>query len=557
MTSPLRLMLWLKWTLTWRGLRRSRSRLIGALLFLLAFLPLSGLCTYGLWALTGDYPALAEPLARDALAFIFLLWAATPLLGFPLNESFDLTRLFVYPVSPTRLFVGALLGGLLDRAVLLVLPVLLVLLWRASSGPIAFALALCLLALFLLLTLALGQMVMLLLIGLLRSRRFRDLTIVLFPLIGMGYYVGQRVLMRRMEAGTLTVPVLVQSPVWRLADRMPPGWAAWGLDAARRGHNGEALLALALLGAATASIVAVAVTALKTLYIGDIGPLRPRAVAAVPVRPASPRLSLPAPRLLPPQIAAVAWKEWTYFLRDPQYKALAVQSAYTLVWLAASVALPSLRRGGWGFLPGEGLLLGISYALLLSLSPLLFNQWGGEGAAITALFSLPMPRRALLLGKNVAHGALLLGVCALGLTAAAALGHAWAALPLVGASVLLAVPPLLAAGNLVSIRFPHRMLVRGQQWGRGGRASAADGTGSGCAYSFLYATAYGATLVTLLPVLAAVLLPGTFGIPALWRALTLPLAAVYSVVLYLILLRQAETWLLTQEPEIVARIVPE
>ena len=122
-------------------------------------------------------------------------------------------------------------------------------------------------------------------------------------------------------------------------------------------------------------------------------------------------------------------------------------------------------------LRGDKLLLGVSGVLLLSLVPLLFNIWAGEGAAITLLFSLPTPRRALLLGKNVAHGTLLLGVCGVGLVAAAALSGHWEALPAAGAWVVLAAPLLLAAGNLVSIRFPHRMLVRGQRWQRGGVAA--------------------------------------------------------------------------------------
>jgi hypothetical protein len=556
MTSPLRLLLWLKWTLTWRGYRRSRSKVFGAIIFLVAFVPLSGVCAYGLWVLEGHFPNLAAPLARDALTVVFLLWAATPLLGFPLNESFDLTRLFVYPISHTRLFVGALLGGLMDRAVLLVLPLLVVLLLRMSPTLAAFALVLPVLLLFLLLTLAMGQALMLLLIGFLRSRRFRDLTVVLFPLIGMGYYLGQHVLVRRMESGRLTIPEMVQAPVWQYANWLPSGWAAWGLEAARQGHPGETLLALALLGLAAAVIIALAVTSLKTLYVGDIGPSIPRIGQAL-AQPSIASIPLPNLRGFPPEVAAMMWKEWTYFRRDPQYKALAVQSVYTLVVLSASIALPSLRQGSWGLLPGDGLLLGVSGVLLLSLLPLLFNQWAGEGAAITALFSLPTPRRAMLLGKNAAHGSLLLVVCAVGLLVAATFGHAWHGLPLAGAWVLLAGPLLLAAGNLVSVRFPHRMMVRGQRWGRGGTASADDGTGSGCAYSLLYMLAYGATLLALLPVLAAVLLPGLFGIPALWHALTLPLAAVYSLTLYVILLRQAEVWLLTREPEIIGRIMPD
>ena len=136
---------------------------------------------------------------------------------------------------------------------------------------------------------------------------------------------------------------------------------------------------------------------------------------------------------------------------------------------------------------------------------------------------------------------------------AALTGH-WKSLPAAGAWVILAAPLLLAAGNLVSIRFPHRMLVRGQRWQRGGLAAAGDG--SGCAYAFLYALAYGATFIALLPVLAAVVLPGRWGIPTFWYALSLPLAAAYSFGLYVILLKQAESWLLAREPEIMQKIVP-
>ena len=555
MTSPLRLLLWLKWTLTWRGYRRSRAQVVSAILLLLIFLPLSGFTAYGIWLLLTTDSFQARQVARAALAAVYLIWVVTPLLGFPLNESYDLTRLFVYPVSATRLFVGSLLGGLLDRAVLLVVPLLGVLLVRFSPTPAVFCLSVALLLLFLLHTLALGQALMLLLIGFLRSRRFRDATIVLFPLLGMGYYLGQRLLFQQMERGRLTLGSLLDAPGWRVMDWLPPGFAAAGLDAVSRGNYAGAGAALFGLAAAGALAVWVAVTALRTLYMGDTGPLQPHHAASPAAR------TLPAQaepnqllRRLPGEIAAVAAKEWTYFRREPQYKAMAVQTVYTLVLLSVSIVLPSLGRGWEGLKNGDGLLLGVSGVLLLSLLPLLFNIWAGEGAAITVLFSLPTPRRSLLLGKNLAHGTLLLGVCAVGLTAAAALSGDWASLPTAGVWVVLAAPLLLAAGNLVSVRFPHRMLVRGQRWQRGGTASAGDG--SGCAYAFLYALAYAAAFLALLPVLAAVLLPGRLGIPGFWHVLSLPLASVYSVGLYLILLRQAEVWLLAREPEIVQKIVP-
>ena len=238
-------------------------------------------------ALLTDDPAQSYAVARDALAVIYLIWVTTPLLGFQLNESYDLTRLFVYPVSPTRLFAGSLLGGLLDRATLLLLPVLGVLLALSSPTPPAFVLTLLLLLLFLLHTLALGQALMLALIGFLRSRRFRDVTIVLFPLIGMAYYLGQRLLFQQMERGQMTVGSLLDAPGWRVAAWLPPGWAAWGLDAASRGEYGPACLALLALAAAVAASVGVAVVTLRTLYLGDTGPLKPRRAATSITCPSS------------------------------------------------------------------------------------------------------------------------------------------------------------------------------------------------------------------------------------------------------------------------------
>lgn len=558
-TSPLRLMLWLKWTLTWRGYRRNRMKAVGAVLTLVVFLPLSLGAAFGLHWVARTIPDLAPALTRAALALVYLVWAVTPLLGFQLNESYDLTKLFTYPLSPRRIFFGSVLGSLLDLPVLLTLPTFVVLWSLFSPSPLGGLTNGVLLVLFLLHTLALGQAITLALIGFLRSRRFRDMTIILFPLFGLAYYIGQRVFF--YQAGPGTFARLLHSPLWRVADWLPPGYAASGLSAASNGDWGIVLMRLGALALACLLTFRAAATVLQTLYLGDRGPsvaragqARVRTDAAAPSRPAFSSLLL----FLPADVAAVATKEFLYLGREPQYKAMAVQSLYTVVAIAVPLLLPATAHGAAvGALSalGDWLLFGFSATLLLSLMPLLFNLWGGEGAAITVLFSFPTRRRALLLGKNLAHGALLLILNVVGLFLVAALSGRWGALPLALFWTLLAAPLLLAAGNLVSIRFPHRMLVRGQRWSRGGVATAGDNS-QGCAYAFLYLLAYGATFVALLPAAAAVLLPRLLGWPALWYALTLPLASFYAGALYWILLGQAETWLLAREPEIAARIVP-
>jgi hypothetical protein len=64
------------------------------------------------------------------------------------------------------------------------------------------------------------------------------------------------------------------------------------------------------------------------------------------------------------------------------------------------------------------------------------------------------------------------------------------------------------------------------------------------------------TGVAVAPVILAMLLPAFTETPFLWYAVALPLAAVYSIALYMILLGVAEGWLIAREPEIAAAVIP-
>ena len=79
---------------------------------------------------------------------------------------------------------------------------------------------------------------MLLLIGFLRSRRFRDITIVLFPLIGMAYYIGQRLLFQQMERGQVTLRSLLNAPAWRVTG-LAAAWLRGGGPG--RGRTGDTM----------------------------------------------------------------------------------------------------------------------------------------------------------------------------------------------------------------------------------------------------------------------------------------------------------------------------
>src|SRR5438309_11000238 len=105
----LRLLFWLKWKLMFRGYRRDVSAIFGVVLAILIFFPMAlafaGGCLVGFLKLE---PPWNEHLLRGALLGIYLFWVLTPLLGFALSDSYDITSLFPYPLSLRQIFTAAI-----------------------------------------------------------------------------------------------------------------------------------------------------------------------------------------------------------------------------------------------------------------------------------------------------------------------------------------------------------------------------------------------------------------------------------------------------------------
>jgi hypothetical protein len=554
LTSHVGLLVKLKWVLTWRGYRADKAKAFSSLILFICLVLISGLSVVALWYLFEHVEAsLKLFVARDALAILYLLWAVTPLMGFHLNESYDVTKLFGYPITPRQMLVGVIAGSFLDISMLLLLPVTVLILLRFSPHFFAFLCNFVMLALFVVQTITMGQTVTLLLVGFLRSRRFRDMTVILLPLFSAISYLIQQTLIFSFQH--LMKREVLDARVWQIAEFLPPGWTARAMQMMNEGSWGFALLFFMAMLQVFLATLAIASWSLDNLYRGDTGPRTAREPETV----GASGYQRPIFGFIPPDIGAVLYKEWIYLRREPQYKALASQVVYMLVVLMVAFLAPSISRGSLPFGPhsqwaGPLLYLPLCTAVFSFSLPLLFNLFGGEGAAVTVLFSFPTPRRAFLLGKNIAHGSVLIGIMALSVTALAIIIGSWSYAGNAIAGTILATPILLGAGNLVSIRFPHRMLVRGQRWQRGGVASATGD--AGCAYTLLYMVANMVTSAALLPVLAAVVAPLFFPISGPIYMVLLAAAFAYSITIYLFLLARAEEWLQQREPEIAERVVP-
>jgi hypothetical protein len=558
----LRLLFWLKWTLTLRMYRRSTSALVGVLLALCLLFPIAvGVALACGWVFRTLPAPLGEQALRVVLLLIYGIWLLTPLLGYTLNDSYDITRLFVYPLSVREIFTGAILGSLIDFTVLLALPTLAAALYGFTTGPAAFLLVAVALGLFLFHTLSISQALLLATSGVLRSRRFRDVLIVAMPLVWITYYVISQALARRAVA--VDWRRFLQSPAWEAINLLPPGLAARAAGAAARGDLLASLGFLAGLVAVTVATVYLAGWLVQMAYAGESGAGRwaLRSGLKVRLRPANsgraehdtaspgPRAQRPERRAqraigLPPVVEAVLDKEARYLVRDPYFKVAAMNLLYILFVAVFIFLRPGGREEALRLAPG--MVWGASGMVLLSEMQLLFNIFGPEGSAASVLFSFPGSRRQMLIGKNLALFTALSAVNLFFMLIVAVVAGAVSLFGLLFAWMELALVILVAAGNLVSIWFPSRVAMRG--W-RQGQQSAARG----CGYGFLYLGVAAGALALASPILAALLVP-TYWIAPAWLALTLPLAVAYAAGIYLLSLRLAEPLLLEREVEIVARL---
>ncbi len=562
--DQLKILFGLKWRLTLRGYRRSRSAVIGALLFVLLFGPLALGGATGLGFLFVHVRApYNEHVLRAVLLGIYLFWVLAPLLGYALNDSYDITRLFVYPVSVRRIFSGAIFGALLDMPTLLLLPTLLAAVIGFSHGIASAVLALIGVLLFLFHTLALSQAILLASAGVLRSRRFRDIVLVVLPLFWMAYYVASQTLTRQMVS--INWKAFVAGPAWNALSFLPPGLAARSIARAGAGDLLPALNFLALLSLATTLTVYAAGWLVKAAYEGEditvVVKSRPAPLARPTARPATPGAAIlhrgesvsaaarPFGIVLPPVVEAMADKELKYLRRDPFFKITLMNLVYMMIVAVFAFLRGSLRHGGGGFNPAGASpwgLWGASGLLLWGVTGFVFNTFGTEGGAASALFSFPSDRRQMLLGKNLTILGALLAVNVVFLSILCAIAGRPAMIAPLLCWTSLALVVLVAIGNLVSVYFPYRVALKGWRT-RQQRAN------QGCAYTFLYLGATAVAFVMLLPVLAALLVPLQF-IGAGWLALSVPLAALYAGGLYLLSLRLAAPLLVEREFTIIEKL---
>jgi ABC-2 type transport system permease protein len=503
---------------------------VGALIAVPILLLMSALAAAAVFlavrSLAASDPEMLPPLLSLAATVVGLFWLLSPLLtGVALSETHDLTRLLHFPLPARTMVASSLIANLVQPAVLAKLPVVLAVAAGAAPRAAAWPAAVLGVALSFGFILAVDQVASLVLHGLFRNRRARD--VGLFVGLALGFALSMVPLVF-LAAGLPRLGALRRALLDHDVFALSP--FAWGVRAAVSAGQGDltgfvawtGLAAAALVGCGTLSAVLV-----RRIHRGELDVGGPS--AGVEARPA--RMWLPG------AIGALLEKDLRVAWRDPALKATVLISlAGPLLFLFFMYQARGPRALG-----GSLLLV----AAFVGASGFAGNAFGLERRGIALLMGLPIERWRLLVAKNA--GALLLRLPGLLTLCAAALVLVPADAPAALVAALSAAIVAAGVDNFYSIYFPAALPEPGKTMtagpGRRGVAGAALG-----------AVVLLASLLLASPFVLLAGLPLLLSRPVLWL-FTPPLALAGAGAVYGMLVAVAAGVLERREPEVLERML--
>ena len=319
----------------------------------------------------------------DVLAAVYLLWTVgwlfAPVLTGGGDETLRPDHFALLPLRPRQLATG-LLGAAFVGVPAVVTFLAFTGLVLYADGAAAVAVALVMVFLQLVFVVLLSRVVMAGLGAVLRSRRGRDLGVVLAALVGLsGWFV--------QSALNSVGPALAEgrSPTFSTVLRaVPSGWGTVAVDAAARGDwllvlGGVA--GLAMLVAGLLAVWGVLLVRRSTKVEVNAGPAQRRTGSGVGTR-------LPATR-----IGAVAGKELRTWTRDARRR---VALLSMLIAGAAVGVVPALNEGDTDSLPFVALLVVFMACMLAG------NLYGMDGSALWHTLVVPGAEAADVRGRQLA-----------------------------------------------------------------------------------------------------------------------------------------------------------
>jgi ABC-2 type transport system permease protein len=397
---------------------------------------------------------------------VFFFWQLFPIMGSVFTETVDLSNLLRFPLTYRSYFLVRLAYGVLDPSTMLGVCWLTgITLGISLARPGLLPWTAVVLFTFGLVNLALMQAFLAWVERWMAQRRTREIFGILFFLLMIGMQLlgplagryGRKLGPEAKQFGERL------STVQRL---LPPGAAAAAIaDGAQDNlaKAGGSLGLLLLYVAATLSVMGIRV---KKQYLGEN-----LSEATGPTAVARAELIRPGWRLpwLSSPTSAVFEKELRYLGRSGPM----LLTLVTPVIILAVFGLGPAHNGAFLMRsPDLTYPVGVGYALIL-LTNLIYNNFGADGGGVQFFLASPVRFRTVILGKNLAHLAILLGEAVILWVSVSLMFYPPTLLitATTFAALLFAAPLNFAAGNLLSLYSPKRV-----DFGTFGRQRAAQVT---------------------------------------------------------------------------------
>jgi ABC-2 type transport system permease protein len=408
---------------------------------------------------------------EDSLALllwpIFLFWQLFPIMAAAYAENLDATSLLRFPLTYRAYVLIRLAYGSLEPSTFMVMLWLLgILLGIGVAKPALLPWAAFVLLAFALTNILLTRMIFAWIECWLGQRRSREILAVLFFLGMISFQVIGPAVGRSPKPSHSGLKFFLVR-VTTVQKVLPPGLAADAIRLGSRGHIPSAIGALGLCCVYGLMFFWVLHMRLCAQYRGENlsetvasrgqGEMQPQAKAGWPV------CGLAAP------VAANFEKELRYLSRSGPMLLTLIMPVFMLLVFRLG---PAARYGFLMRTPALAFPVGAAYMLLM-LTNLIYNSFGGEGTGIQFLFASPARFRQILLGKNLAHITIFLLEVVL-VWAAGCLLYRPPTLEVTIttlSAVLFAAPLNVAAGNLLSIYSPKKI-----EYGTFGRQRASHTT---------------------------------------------------------------------------------
>ena len=436
---------------TKRGKMELASRIIVTLAFSVGGLGGFAAATGFAWYFTSQ--GKAEFLAI-LLWPVFFFWQVFPVMATAFTNNPDSSELLRFPLTYRSFFLIRLAYGFFDPASALGSVGLLgVLVGISFARPLLLPWAVVVLGTFGLFNLVLMQTIFAWVERWLAQRRTREILGVLFILFMLSFQLIGPV-MERLEKKP--------HPEWNRAAEvatqvqavLPPGLASDAIAQASHAQYLVGFSSLLFLGTLTMAVGFLLHLRLRRQFHGEN--LSEAAARPVVVQAQGLQIGWDLPGFSP-SVAAVFEKEMRYLARSGPMLLTLILPVFMLLIFRLGPMNPMRQSSFLSRMPDMAFPSAVAYALLV-LTNLVYNSFGGDGGGIQFFYASPASFHQIVLGKNLAHGAILAANTALVWVAVTFLyGPPTAVVSIATlAGLLFAAPLNFTAGNVLSIYSPKK-----------------------------------------------------------------------------------------------------